>query len=612
VSQIRAEAGVENKHRELKNIKEGGMKMSYLMTIQQDVDKFAKVIHDVLKVDVTIVDDNFVRVTGTGKFNDTIGTTIGLNTVFAKVLETGKSYFIDNPGQCELCEGCIDKFSCIEYAEVCCPIMLEGRAIGVIGLIAFEQQQKDALLENKKGLMEFLNQMADLISSRVLEGEMLLTNKLLRKQLETIIDSIDEGIIAIDNNGSITHCSYWARRIFDIGQEDVQGRNIEQLIPGLFHQIKDIDNVNNREIVLNKRSDTRVILSTRPITHNNSPRGTVLIIRTISDISKIINHVSGSAVNIYFEDIIGKSKIISDTKDKAIKASNGCSTILIMGESGTGKELFARSIHSQSSRGDKPFIAINCAAIPESLLESELFGYESGAFTGARKGGKIGKFELAKGGTIFLDEIGDMPLHLQAKLLRVLQDKTIERVGGSHSIALDVRIIAATHKDIPRMIDRREFREDLYYRLNVIPLVVPSLRERKEDILILMKHILQKANLKLNKAIACFDKEVEDIFLQYDWPGNIRELENAIEYAVNMENSFTITLGSIHQKFKNQTPCLLKQNDWGHRITSLRDMERSAIIKALELLEGDKEEAAKSLGISRATFYRKLKSYGIE
>lgn len=586
--------------------------MSYLMTIQQDVQKFAGVINNVLQVDVTIVDDTFTRIAGTGKFNATIGCTIGINTVFAKALEKGESYFIDNPGKCSLCEMCIDKGICSESAEVCCPIMFEGNAVGVIGLVAFKEEQKLGLVEKKQGLMEFLNQMADLISSRIQEGEMLLKNRVLRRQLETTMDTIDEGIIAIDQYGKITHCSLCAKKIFNLDKDDVQGKNINIVIPELWKEIKDIKKINNREIILNDENNLRIILTTRPIIYDNIFKGTVLVIRTISDVRKIINHVTGNNINIYFEDIIGESKEIKDTKNEAVKASIGSSTILITGESGTGKELFARAIHSVGCRKDKPFVAINCAAIPEALLESELFGYEDGAFTGAKKGGKIGKFELAKGGTVFLDEIGDMPIHLQAKLLRVLQDKSIERVGGNRNIQLDVRIIAATHKNISKMIEDGEFRNDLYYRLNVIPLLVPPLRERKEDIPLLMNHILEKCNGKLNKSIKGFSNDVRKVFINYDWPGNIRELENAIEYAVNMENDRIIVINSLHQKFKRETINTIKDNiSIDNTIIPIMEMEKIAIINALKILKGNKEEAAKSLGISRATFYRKIKEYNI-
>ena len=221
-------------------------------------------------------------------------------------------------------------------------------------------------------------------------------------------------------------------------------------------------------------------------------------------------------------------------KKQALITARSNSTVLITGESGTGKEMFAKAIHYASPREDKPFITVNCGAIPENLLESELFGYEKGAFTGASEKGKEGKFELADGGTIFLDEIGDMPLHLQVKILHVLQNMRFDRVGGSKSIIVDVRVIAATNKDLEKLIEEGSFREDLYYRLSVIPLSIPPLRERKDDIKQLMYHFLKKYNSFMNKKIERFSPEVEEIYTNHDWPGNVRELENAVEYGANM------------------------------------------------------------------------------
>lgn len=581
--------------------------MSYLMNIKDDVQKFAEVIQNVLKVDVTIVDEDFIRVSGTGRYLDLIGSEIGPDTVFARALKSGSSFFIEDPRNCNLCDTCSDKGRCTESAEVCCPIIVEDRAIGVLGLVAFEEGQREELISNKKELMEFLNQMTDLISSRVIEGEMLLRNKFLRKQLETTIDTIDEGIIATNREGIITHCSYSARRILCIEDtKKVVGKKFDIIIPELSDTIDKRENISNREIIIDKKRGIRGIFTTRVIEYNNSFQGMVVVIRTISDVRRIINHVSTNTLNIYFDDIIGTSRALTEVKDKALKASRGSSTVFIMGESGTGKEMFARSIHSSSNRSDKPFVAINCAAIPETLLESELFGYEEGAFTGAKRGGKIGKFELANGGTIFLDEIGDMPLHLQTKLLRVLQDSRIERVGGQNSIPLDVRVIAATHKDIPKMLKEGEFRQDLFYRLNVIPIIIPPLKERKEDIPILMKHILKKCNSKLLKLIDDFEDTVYNMFMNYSWPGNIRELENVIEYAANMEMSNMIGLNSLPQR--------LRKDDIASSLSEIipvKELEKRAILNALNILDNNKEAAALALGISRATFYRKIKEYGI-
>ncbi|NLY50917.1 MAG: sigma 54-interacting transcriptional regulator [Firmicutes bacterium] len=253
------------------------------------------------------------------------------------------------------------------------------------------------------------------------------------------------------------------------------------------------------------------------------------------------NHISSSSLSpLSFNDILGQDPAFLATKELAKRVAPSISTVLIRGESGTGKEMFARAIHSAGPRAENPFVAVNCASIPESLLESELFGYEGGAFTGARKGGKVGKFELAHGGTLFLDEIGDLPLHLQPKLLRVLQERQVERVGGTRPIPIDVRIIAATNQNLEQLIAARSFRSDLYYRLNVIPLTIPPLRERSGDILFLTRFFISKYCNFLERPLCDISPETAQILKDYSWPGNVRELENTVEYAVNMAAGTTI------------------------------------------------------------------------
>lgn len=309
---------------------------------------------------------------------------------------------------------------------------------------------------------------------------------------------------------------------------------------------------------------------------------------------------------ISFDDIKGDSEAMRGLKDTARRIARSSSTVLLTGETGTGKELLARAIHYHSDRRDSPFVAINCAGIPECLLESELFGYEEGAFTGARKGGKPGRFELAQGGTLFLDEIGDMPLHLQSKLLRVLQERAIQRVGGTGLIPIDVRLIAATNKNIEDMVEQGTFRRDLYYRINVIPLSVPPLRERPGDVEKLALFFLDKYRHVALRELGGFTSEAMDLLESYDWPGNVRELENAVEYAVNMETSTLIrkeslppNLGRIPIRASHLLP--LK--------TRVRDFERRMITEALDRhgwdLEG-KAQAARELGIGIRTLYRKL------
>lgn len=307
-----------------------------------------------------------------------------------------------------------------------------------------------------------------------------------------------------------------------------------------------------------------------------------------------------------FENILGSSEQIKELKEKAKKFAKGNSTILIEGESGTGKELFARAIHTASKQKNGPFIAINCAALPENLIESELFGYEDGAFTGARRGGKLGKFELADKGTLFLDEVGELPLYIQAKFLRVLQEKSVQKIGGERNIPIDVRIIAATNKNLEKMVLNGEFREDLYYRLNVIPLHIPNLIERRSDITEIAEYFLHNYASIMKKDIFGFTDEAIYFLNNYAWPGNIRELQNAIEFAVNVTSSEYITVEDLPAK-----TYLKKDNEQQFMcIKPLKDVEQDYIKEALQVYGNSKkgkEKAAEALGIGIATLYRKIR-----
>lgn len=286
-----------------------------------------------------------------------------------------------------------------------------------------------------------------------------------------------------------------------------------------------------------------------------------------------------------------------------------------MGESGTGKEVFARAIHYESGRGNNPFVAVNCGAIPENLLESELFGYEEGAFSGARKGGKPGRFQLANKGTLFLDEIGDMPIFLQVKLLRVLQEKTVERVGGIKSMPLDVRIIAATNRNLEKLVKAGTFREDLYYRLNVFPIELPALHERPDDIMELAKFFLEKQRKNSGKKITGFTDEAVRRMQNYNWPGNIRELENVVECAVIKTSAEVIDVDALPAKLTADTQLYLPIQPEMSNLRPSEYAERQTIVSALNAfgmcVEG-KKRAAAHLGMGIATLYRKIRKYGIE
>jgi PAS domain S-box-containing protein len=325
-----------------------------------------------------------------------------------------------------------------------------------------------------------------------------------------------------------------------------------------------------------------------------------------------------------FSDLIGNNPAFLAAKSLAERISGSQSAVLLLGESGTGKELFAHAIHNNSTRAAFPFVPINCASIPEHLLESELFGYEEGAFTGAKKGGKKGLFQIANYGTIFLDEIGDMPLSMQSKLLRVLQEKEIQRIGGQNSIPVDVRVIAATHRDLEKMVEEGKFRKDLYYRLNVIKIEIPPLRERKEDIPLIAVNLLKKLERKFHRQGIELSAEVIERLQQHSWPGNIRELENVLERAINVLDGNIIEMVHLPLYLRDQ------DMDRDHVIDtsagtkdftampiqplkeSLAIVEKQAILQALKVANGNKLEAAKLLQISKTSFYEKCKMYGIK
>jgi transcriptional regulator with PAS, ATPase and Fis domain len=310
-----------------------------------------------------------------------------------------------------------------------------------------------------------------------------------------------------------------------------------------------------------------------------------------------------------FKDIIGESQAMRETLDKAKRFAKGPSTILILGESGTGKELFAQAIHNASDRRNGPFISMNCGAIPAELIQSELFGHVEGAFTGARKGGRAGKLEQANGGSIFLDEIGEMPLNMQVNLLRVLEEQAIVRLGDSKVVPVDVRILAATNRSLFEEVARGRFREDLFYRLNVISLFIPPLRERAGDVPLLIRYFLDRMSLKVGKTVRNVEPAAMEALEAHHWPGNVRELANAFEYALNMLQGEDLLLSHLPPYLKKEQKAKPAPDDVD--LLPLHLVEKKAIHNALVYFDGNISKAANSLGIGRNTLYDKMKKYGI-
>ncbi|ABS39650.1 sigma-54-dependent Fis family transcriptional regulator [Clostridium botulinum] len=446
------------------------------------------------------------------------------------------------------------------------------------------------------------------------------TNKKLLETyqyMNTIVDSISSGIYVVDFRGKIKTINKAACNILGIEDKDVLDKNVENILPNwhhIFERIKNGKPYEDKEAVLNdKLIKGRYNVSATPIQIENKIIGMVIVFKEIKTVLDLVNKYSGMRAVYNFEDIIGESKEIKKVINYAKSISSSPSTVLIEGESGTGKELLAQSIHNYGDRRENSFIALNCGAIPKSLIESELFGYEDGAFTGARRGGHAGKFELANGGTLFLDEIGEMPLDMQVSLLRVLQEGYVTRVGGDKVIPVDVRIIAATNKDLKKEVEKGTFRQDLYYRLSVIPIKLPPIRERKGDLPILIKYFFRIKSIKLNKPMPHIKEDIYHNMLQYNWPGNIRELENFIENIVNLRGDSSFML---EEDFKNiEDKHNFHENNIGllysNKIRTLEEIEKEAIINTVNEYNRNMSQSAKALGITRATLYSKLKKYNI-
>lgn len=419
--------------------------------------------------------------------------------------------------------------------------------------------------------------------------------------INKVLNAINESIITSDKHGNIKRYNDKAAEIFGENNK-LKEHNIGQIIDE-WHQVKDMLLVNKnivKKVHITSCKDISYDLEANKIYNEDEER--FEIVYTFKK-NERANHHKVNKYKYNFDNIIGQDRNLIKIIEYAKKIADSSSTVLIMGESGTGKELFAQSIYNSSSRNDGPFIAINCGAIPEALIESELFGYEDGAFTGARKGGNPGKFELAYGGTILLDEIGEMPLDMQVKLLRALEEGFITRLGGKKPIPVDVRIIASTNRDLEEDVEEGKFRKDLYYRLNVLPLYIPPLRERKSDIRILLDYFMDKISMDLNKNKINITEENILMMEKYDWPGNIRELQNIVELIINTENF------PVHYFMKRLNRC--SQESYEENM-DMESVEKEHLVKIIRRCNGNITHSADILGIRRNTLYNKIKKYNIQ
>lgn len=494
------------------------------------------------------------------------------------------------------------------------PIILNGNILGVICISGSCEAVHSHTLGMAISAAEGIARQLDIIY--------------IKSQLQTVIDSMHSGIIVLDGNYNVSFSNATTSEILNYSMDEILSCSYHKFFPDLQLEQFKKNTYDIESIVCGKHKDIRCYISIKFIPNSayNNKKSILISFRKHEFIQKLVNKYIGSDAPFTFQNIIGECSSIKQIKELAGKVALSNTNVLITGESGTGKELFAQAIHNSSTFSQGPFVAINCGAIPKDLIESELFGYDAGAFTGARKEGRAGKFELANNGTLFLDEIGDMPYDVQIRLLRVLQEKSVTRVGGKKSIPLNVRIIAATNQDLESAIKNRTFRNDLYYRLNVFSILLPPLRERGNDIFLLMDHFLNKYRNLDYEPILHIDETVKQIFYQYQWPGNIRELENVIERACILTTNGVLTVDVLPSNIINS--CQIKkddslsvkdnpvqepvdsQNDFNYM--TVDETEQDLITKHLIMAMGNIKKAADSLGISRRTLYRKIEKYRID
>lgn len=454
------------------------------------------------------------------------------------------------------------------------------------------------------------------------------SQKLLTEHLEEVIESSYDGIFITDGKANVIYLNSAYERITGVKRNELLGKNMDNLVK---------DNIISRSatlIVLKEKKVTtisqafktghRALVTSTPIFNENNE--IILVVTNVRDISELENlksemdksdrllkqYVSQieefKAQMVKDNVIIGKDPRMISLLQNAKRVAQTDTTVLLLGETGSGKEEIARYIYKNSLRASGAYIKVNCGAIPENLLESEFFGYEDGAFTGAKKGGKMGLFELANDGTIFLDEVSEIPLNMQVKLLRVLQEGTITKIGGDKELKIDVRIIAATNKDLEKMVKEGTFREDLYYRLNVIPIIIPPIRERKGDIILFVKHFMDKYNNKysVNKKI---DSEIMDVFYNYSWPGNVRQMKNVIERMVLLNDESQLTIKDVPEDIlKTREKTSINKFEAVTLKEAVAALEYEMITKAYEKYENVRD-AAKSLGIDASTLVRKRQRY---
>lgn len=580
---------------------------SVLMQIQPTIQRFARMLASVLQLEVEIVDENLCRVAGTGAYGKFLGRQLSGNSrLLRHVLETKTEKVVTQSRFDPLCEGCDSKENCREKAFLGTPVILQDRCVGVISLIAFTHEQQEHISDNLREFSDYVRHISTIFVSKLLEEQGPGDN--ISKIFATMIDNMDQGVLVVDDENRVQFVNQTALKTLGVVQNNIIGKPIR------FRPLTFESNFTHGHMqhIVSWDDKSELIIGQL---HNIQGRQLFLMAFHQS-------HTSFSVANApdepHIEQLVGECRVMRQLKRLISRIAPSPSSVMVVGESGTGKEVVARAIHKLSGRRNKPFIAINFTAIPEQLLESELFGYVKGAFTGASANGKTGLIQAANTGTLFLDEIGDMPLMLQAKLLRAIEAREILPIGASSPIQVDIRIISATNQNLAQFIAEGKFREDLFYRLNVIPITLPPLRERQEDIELLVHYFLHLHTRRLGSVYPGIAPDVVEILRKHRWPGNLRELSNLMEYLVNVVPSGEVidsTLlppnllnnGTTEQSDVTEvSEAHLALDDAGG--TALEEMEKQMIREALSR-HNSKKQVADELGIGIATLYRKIKKY---
>lgn len=577
------------------------------MDHKKPVQTLINLLSSAFGLDIGLIDRNRVTIAGSGTFEKNVGLKVPRKSMAAKSMFMEKSYFVKNGRYEPECYHCKFRKACPYNMALINPILLNDTIAGSIFFLSTNENERCFISDKKNYLRRNLEDISSVMTDNVLCDDPFSDSNNICHNFKSIVDSWEKGVLIAGNKRDIKYLNPAAETILKCQERELLGGNIDSI---LFKK-GNMPGFDAKKNILGKN----VRYNMHKVMNKNTLAG--YVIKLEQDSPKKIFTPLCSEKSDPFEKIIGESPSIKSPIKKARKIANLDSPVLLLGETGTGKDLFARGIHESSSRKNKKFIIINCSAVPENLLESEMFGYEEGAFTGAKKGGKSGKFQLAQGGTLFLDEIGDMPMTLQAKLLRVIEDGVVEKVGSTTNQEIDVRIISATNKNLEEMIARNTFRKDLYYRLNVIQIDLPPLQKRREDILLLSERFLSDSSRKANLPSKSLSNETKNYFLSYPWDGNIRELKNTIEYLVQTSQKETIEVTDLPESIKQyyhpdaeNASCGFLPENWNE----LQLLEKNAIEGALKKFGSSteaKKTAAKHLGMSLTTLYRRLKFYQI-